>query len=330
VFKWQDDLSLEHSNLYLDSRTPRELCFVSHAHADHLSLHATAIATAPTLALAALRCGVKGARALAFGESFALDEETSISLVSAGHVLGSAMLFAQRNSQSFLYTGDFKLRASLTVEKAKPVPADVLLMECTYGLPMFRFPSWQTVADELCSLVRAGMAAGIQPIVMGYSLGKAQEITRILTDAGFNVTAHGAVYKMSRAYDAFGTQLGSYRRYVPGDFHGPHALSIEERGVLVAPPQVARSAFVERFGKSVTIMMTGWSVLKNARFRYGVDHCLPLSDHADYDELLSLIEQVSPKKIFTHHGYPEFADDLQRRGLDARPARPDKQLSLFD
>jgi hypothetical protein len=32
--------------------------------------------------------------------------------------------------------------------------------------------------------------------------------------------------------------LGQYRRYSAADFHGPRALPLEERGVLVAPPNV--------------------------------------------------------------------------------------------
>jgi Cft2 family RNA processing exonuclease len=55
-----------------------------------------------------------------------------------------------------------------------------------------------------------------------------------------------------------------------------------------------------------------------------------LSDHADFDELLELVERVHPKKIYTHHGYKEFADILRARGHDASLAEPDKQLMLFD
>jgi Cft2 family RNA processing exonuclease len=71
-------------------------------------------------------------------------------------------------------------------------------------------------------------------------------------------------------------------------------------------------------------------MLKNAIYRYGVEHALPLSDHADFDELLELIERVQPKKIYSHHGYREFADFLRGKGFDAELARPDKQLMLFD
>jgi Cft2 family RNA processing exonuclease len=104
---------------------------------------------------------------------------------------------------------------------------------------------------------------------------------------------------------------------------------LHERGVLVAPPNVARSAFVTKFDNPLRIVCTGWSLLPGAIYRHGVDIALPLSDHADFDELMELIDRVQPKKIFTHHGYPQFAELLRARGLDATLARPDPQLFLF-
>ncbi|MEM6561807.1 MAG: MBL fold metallo-hydrolase RNA specificity domain-containing protein, partial [Planctomycetota bacterium] len=62
---------------------------------------------------------------------------------------------------------------------------------------------------------------------------------------------------------------------------------------------------------------------------YGVDLALPLSDHADYDELLTTIDIVQPKKVYTHHGFKEFADDLRARGIDAKLAKPPAQMELF-
>jgi Cft2 family RNA processing exonuclease len=329
MLEWAEDLRVARTGLYLDSRRPRRSCVVSHAHSDHLALHEHAVATAATSALAAHRIGLRGATQLLYGQSFQFDADTAVRLHPAGHVLGSAMVHVTRPEGSLLYTGDFKLRDSLTVERPEPVPADYLVMETTYGLPVFRFPPRERVLTELAERVGAAIKAGRQPIVMGYSLGKAQEIVRILTDAGFAVTCHGAVHSMNRIYETFGVRLGPCRRYAFDDFHGPAALAPEERGVLVAPPSCARGGFVTRFDNPLRIVMTGWGLLKNAQYRYGVDHVLPLSDHADFDELLELIDRVRPRKIFTHHGYAEFVDTLRARGLDAELARPDPQMQLF-
>ncbi len=260
---------------------------------------------------------------------FSLDDRTQGMLLPAGHILGSAMLHVRRGEQSLLYTGDFRLRTCEIVPSAQVRQADVLVMESTYGLPFFRFPPREQVIAELLEIVERALSAGRQPIVMGYSLGKSQEIVKILTDAGHHVTVHGAVFHNNQIYEELGVRLGNYRRYAAEDFHGATALDLRERGVLVAPPQVARSAFVTRFENPCRIILTGWALMKNSIYRFGVDHALPLSDHADFDELMELIERVQPRKIFTHHGYREFADTLRRKGLDATCAENDSQLTLF-
>jgi Cft2 family RNA processing exonuclease len=317
--------------LFLDSRRPRSLCFVSHAHSDHLGAHEHALSTRATAALAERRLPIRCATPLEYSTPRSLDDRTSLCVLPAGHILGSAMLHLQRDNQHLLYTGDFKLRDSATVPAAQPRQADVLVMETTYGVPLFRFPSRTRVIGQLLELVESAFRAGRQPIVLGYSLGKAQEVVRILTGAGHRVSAHGAVFHNNQTYEQLGVSLGDYRRYDRDDFHGPRALDLRERGVLVAPPQMSRSTFVTRFDNPCRIVLTGWAMLKNAVYRYGVDHALPLSDHADFDELCELVERVRPRKVYTHHGYArEFADVLRAKGLDASCARPEPQLWLFE
>jgi Cft2 family RNA processing exonuclease len=316
--------------LWLDSRKNRPLCFVSHAHTDHLGRHDLAVATPATARLAEQRISSTRTIELAVGVEHALAENLHVRLLHAGHVLGSAMIHVTHHAGTLLYTGDFKLGTSLTAPRAAPEPAQVLVMESTFGIPVFRFPPRNAVQTQLIELVAQAINHGVQPIVMGYSLGKAQEIVRIMTDAGIPVTEHGAVAAFSTTYEVMGVKLGSRRKYAAADFHGSTALDLRERGVIVAPPQVARSAFVEKFDRKLTIMLSGWGMLKNAHFRYGVDHVLPISDHADFDELIETVERVKPTKVYTCHGYREFADTLRSRGWDARPAIPDRQLRLFE
>jgi putative mRNA 3-end processing factor len=329
MLEWADDLKVAGTQLYLDSRCTRGICFVSHAHSDHICTHDSVIATPATARLAAHRIGMTCADPLEYGVDRDVGANTRVRLLPAGHVLGSAMIHVTRREETLLYTGDFKLRASRTVETAQTEQADYLVMESTYGQPMFRFPPADEVAAQLLDLVERAFREGRQPIVLGYSLGKSQEIARILTDAKFNVTMHGAVHAISMIYEELRVPIGRFRRYVFDDFHGPAPLDLRERGVLIAPPYVARTPFVTRFDNPCRIIMTGWALLSGAIYRYGVDHALPLSDHADFAELLELIERVRPRKVFTHHGYKEFVEELRKRHIDAELARPDEQMMLF-
>ena len=77
-------------------------------------------------------------------------------------------------------------------------------------------------------------------------------------------------------------------------------------------------------------MVTGWGMDDSARYRYGVDEIIPLSDHADYPDLLNFVEQVSPKVIYTMHGYDkDFAADLRRLGHEAWTLSGSDQLELL-
>lgn len=57
---------------------------------------------------------------------------------------------------------------------------------------------------------------------------------------------------------------------------------------------------------------------------------LPLSDHADYAELLAFVDAVHPKTVYTVHGLTaELAAPPRRRGRDAWSLSGDDQLELL-
>ena len=76
-------------------------------------------------------------------------------------------------------------------------------------------------------------------------------------------------------------------------------------------------------------MLSGWAMMSGAKYRFQVDEALPLSDHADYDELLQCVEQTNPSRVFTVHGYTtDFARDLRRLGREAWSLVKDEQMEL--
>ena len=330
MITWDGDLRVTGTDLFLDARTPRPWCYISHAHTDHLAHHGVALLTKETAHLAAARANIKSSHCVDYRKPVALSSAIGVTLYPAGHVLGSAMLHAEVDGSTLLYTGDFKLRKSPTCAPAEFPAAKHLVMECTYGLPRFRFPDPASVEDQLVEKCRQALAEGRQPIAFAYALGKAQHIQRVLTERGLAVTLHGAVANVSDRYEALGVPLGPYRRYRAEDFFGPAALPPAERGVLIAPPGNTRGPFTTRIEPRWTVMLSGWGIDPNARYRYGVDEVLPLSDHADHGELWEAIDRVNPQVVWLQHGFVrEFLDELRSRGLDARPARPAEQLELF-
>src|SRR2546430_8890971 len=86
---------------------------------------------------------------------------------------------------------------------------------------------------------------------------------------------------------------------------------------------------VEKIPRKRVAMITGWAVEPNAVYRYQVDAAFPLSDHADYNDLIRYVDLVKPKRVLTLHGFAaEFARDLRERGIEAWALSEENQMEL--
>jgi Cft2 family RNA processing exonuclease len=304
-----------------------ERAFVSHAHSDHTGAHREVILSEPTSRLMRARLGGRRVEhVLAFDETRRFDgpgEPFQITLLPAGHILGSAMAFVEWAGGSLLYTGDFKLRPGLTAEPCDPRPArgcDMLIMETTYGRPHYCLPPCAEVMDDLIRFCRQAMAEGVTPVVLGYSLGKSQEILRALRDAGLPILLHDAVEKLTRIYEHFGQTFPPYGSLAAGGAAGK---------VIVCPPNVVKSLASSIAGGMRIAVVTGWAMDRSCRFRYGADAAFPFSDHADFPGLVEMVRQVAPRRVYTLHGFAaDFAQSLRELGFDAQAISEDEQLWL--
>jgi DNA ligase-1 len=249
-----------------------------------------------------------------YGDSF------NLTLLPAGHIFGSAMALIQTGSEQLLYTGDFKLKRGLSAEPCEPRPADILIMETTYGRSQYVFPPTEEVLKGIIRFSREALDNDETALLLGYSLGKSQELLCGLGDAGLPLMLHGAVHKLTQVYEQFGQCFPKYERYEAGAARGK---------VLLCPPNVVNSAMHRNLGKTRTAILTGWAVDPNCRFRYQCDAAFPLSDHADFPDLLELVKRVEPKKVLTLHGFAaDFAQTLRELGYDAQALSENEQLAL--
>jgi DNA ligase-1 len=263
--------------------------------------------------------GYRTEHVLPFGEKRGV-HGLDLMLLPAGHIFGSAQCFLFADDETLLYTGDFKLRPGKSAERAQWRHADTLIMETTFGLPRYRFPPTEQVIDQIVAFCRETIEAAQVPVLLGYSLGKAQEILCSLDGAGLTPMLHGSVYRMTRIYEHFGQSFCNYVRYNANEVAGK---------VLICPPSTNRSQMLEKIPHRRVAMISGWAVDPNAVYRYGVDAAFPLSDHADYDDLIRYVELVQPRRVFTLHGFAaEFASDLRMRGVEAWALSEENQMEL--
>ena len=311
---------LPEQDLWLDPWDAKPFAFISHAHSDHIAPHEEIILSERTSRLLQHRMpGHRTEHVLPFGEKGTVDG-LDLMLLPAGHIFGSAQCFLFAGDETLLYTGDFKLRPGKSAERAQWRHADTLIMETTFGLPRYRFPPTEQVIDQIVAFCRETIEAAQVPVLLGYSLGKAQEILCSLDGAGLTPMLHGSVYRMTRIYEQFGQSFCNYVRYNANEVAGK---------VLICPPSTNRSQMLEKIPHRRVAMISGWAVDPNAIYRYGVDAAFPLSDHADYDDLIRYVGLVRPRRVFTLHGFAaEFASDLRMRGTEAWALTEENQMEL--
>src|ERR1700726_2369083 len=318
--RYDRGLYLPAQDLWLDPWDAKPFAFVSHAHSDHIAPHDEIIVSERTARLMQARLpGTRIEHVLPFGERRTV-HNLNVMLLPAGHIFGSAQFFLSTAKETLLYTGDFKLRPGKSAEPAQWRQADVLIMETTFGRPRYRFPPTEQVVDQIVAFCRETIEEGAVPVLLGYSLGKAQEILSSLEGAGITPMLHGSVYQMTRVYEQFGQSFCKYVRYNANQVAGK---------VLICPPSASRSQMLEKIQRKRVAMISGWAVDPNAIYRYQVDAAFPLSDHADYDDLLRYVDLVQPKRVLTLHGFAaEFARDLRDRGVEAWALSDENQLEF--
>ena len=320
--QYKSGIFLPELNLYLDSRIPSEIGFISHAHADHFGRHKKIFCSTQTaqLLITRFKCDPKRITSLDFHEPFEIGPFL-LKLLPAGHIFGSAMLhvISKTNGASLLYTGDFKLRESYTAETNALIPADTLIMETTFGKPNWIFPELTEIEEQIKCFALEAFVVGHVPIFLCYSLGKSQELQAILGKAGIPYASHRIVYEMTMACRRAGCKVASGLK-----FDG----LVPDNHALILPPNSAKK-MLPLIPNCKTAILSGWGLDARAIHRFGTNVSIPLSDHADFNELKEAVNQVRPKRIITVHGFTrEFASELRRLKYEAWSLQGHDQLEL--
>jgi putative mRNA 3-end processing factor len=311
-------------DFYIDPVRPVARAVITHGHSDHARAgHGTVLATPETLAIMVERYGADHAeqtQAAPYGEMVSRDG-VEVTLVPAGHVLGSAQAVVRWGGMTAVASGDYKRRRDPTCAPFEVVPnPDIFITEATFGLPVFRHPdSAEEVGKLLRSLVQFPERAHM---VGAYALGKAQRVIRLLREAGYSRTVyvHGALNRLNALYEAHGVDLGPLAP-------ATQPLKTAEKKtfageIIIGPPSALQDRWGRRFPDPVLSFASGWmSVRARARQR-GVELPLVISDHADWDELTRTIEEVNPGELWITHGREEGLERwAQLHGRKARALR---------
>ncbi len=310
-------------DFYIDPVRPVDRAVITHGHADHArSGHGTVVATPETLDIMRVRYGEDFAGAqepIPYGGTVARDG-VEVTLVPAGHVLGSAQAVVRWRGMTIVVSGDYKRRADPTCAPFEPIPCDVFVTEATFGLPVFRHPP---IEHEIDKLVRSLAQFPERAHLVGaYALGKAQRVITGMRRAGWDRTifVHGALLKLNALYERWGVDLGDL---APATEEGRRVKGGELAGeVAVAPPAAVQDRWARRFADPVPAFASGWMTVRARARQRGVELPLVISDHADWDELCATVEELRPGEVWVTHGREEaLVRWCELNGIAARALR---------
>jgi putative mRNA 3-end processing factor len=304
------------ADLYIDPWLPVDRALVTHAHGDHAragSHHY--LASREGARVLRTRLGEHASiELLDYGETREVNG-VRISLVPAGHILGSAQIRLEHRGEVWVVSGDYKTEPDPTCTPFEPVRCHTFITESTFGLPIYRWcPQDETFAD-VRAWWRDNAEQGRASIVYAYALGKAQRLLAGMLGAETGpIFTHGAVERLTLDYRASGVSLPDTSPVSAQPKRTSYAGAL-----IVAPPSAAGSTWLRRFGDASTAFASGWMQVRGARRRRAIDRGFVLSDHVDWPALLGAIEATGAETVWVTHGYREqVVRFLTERGLNAR------------
>lgn len=305
----------EPGGFYIDPSRPSQRAVITHGHADHARPGNKAVlATPETIAIMQARYGAEAGvmlESVPYGQTTRIGD-VDVRLVPAGHVLGSAQVVLEYSGSRVVISGDYKRRRDPTCAAFEPVACDVFVTEATFGLPVFRHPDDR---DQVALLLRSLAAFPDRCHLIGvYGLGKCQRLIALLREAGYDDTIflHGALQALCALYRRLGVDLGALAgidEVGEGRFEGK---------LVLCPPSATQDRWSRRFADPVRAFASGWMNVRQRAKQRAVELPLIISDHADWDELCSTIEDVRAPRIWVTHGREEaLVHHCRTRGLDA-------------
>ncbi|MFD1094728.1 ligase-associated DNA damage response exonuclease [Salegentibacter chungangensis] len=303
----------EAADVYLDPWKPVNKAIISHGHADHSRWgHKKYITHHSNVPIIKHRLGEIKVSGMEWGETFHING-VKFSLHPAGHIIGSSQIRVEHRGEVWVFTGDYKTEDDGVAVPYEPVKCHTFITECTFGLPAFKWQPQAEVFKEINGWWEQNRKDGRTSVLFGYSLGKAQRLLKHLDTSIGKVYTHGAIENMTEVLRNQADFPQTTR--ITGDVSKKEI----KGNMVIAPPSAHGSVWIKKMVPYVTASASGWMTFRGARRRRAIDRGFVLSDHCDWQGLLSSIKATEAEKVICTHGYTDiFSRYLAEQGYDAR------------
>lgn len=300
---------------YIDPWELVDYAVITHAHSDHARPGSRVyLATHATAALLRVRFGSDSViQCVDYGETVHRNG-VMISLHPAGHVLGSAQARIESGGEVWVVSGDYKLQSDPTCAPFEPLRCHHFVTEATFGLPVYRWRSPDSVIADVHKWWADNAARGVTSVLYAHPIGKAQRLLAMFDMSRGPVLVHGGAMRFLGAYRNAGVAL-------------PHVISANadqsrcHRGhaLVIAPPKAASEGWLGRFGEVSEAAASGWMLTESVGESCDDAPGFALSDHADWNGLLDAVYATGASNVWVMHGTDRaLLEQLASKGIDAR------------
>ncbi|MEL7164099.1 MAG: ligase-associated DNA damage response exonuclease [Pseudomonadota bacterium] len=301
-------------DFYIDPWRPVARALITHGHADHARYGmGSYLATEQAAPVMQHRLGDISLETCRYGKVLEIGGAT-VSFHPAGHVPGSAQIRVEVKGEVWVASGDYKVADDGLSTPFEPVRCHHFITESTFGLPVFHWRDQQDIAAEINGWWRTCRDAGKVPFLGCYALGKAQRLLTLLDPDIGPILCHTAIENTNDVLRGQGLHLPETVRA-----DGTLDPKAYPGAIVLCPPSAIGSAWARKFGPQETGFASGWMALRGIRRRRAGDRGFVISDHADWDGLLTAIRATEAENIYVTHGYTDiFSRYLKELGLNAQ------------
>lgn len=282
---------------YLDPWLPVDYAIISHGHADHARYgmkHYLCQTDSKPILKHRLGADIQ-VESLDYDEP-KLINGVKVSFHPAGHVIGSAQIRLEYKGFVVVFTGDYKVKHDHLTIPFEPIKCHEFITESTFGLPIYNWLSETQLQQQMHDWVKHNQSHNRTSVFLGYSLGKAQRLMKLMEGVD-QMYVHSAIHNLNKAIESSGIQLPS-AELLSYDFKKEDV----QNKIAILPPGLLGSKLIKKIPNAATAICSGWMQIRGNRRWQAVDAGFAVSDHADWNGLLSAVKASEAEKVYVTHG----------------------------
>lgn len=299
---------------YLDPWYPVDYAIISHGHADHSrwgNKHYLCHQDSKNILLHRLGKDIS-IETLNFNQIKTING-VKVSFYPAGHIIGSVQIKLEYKGKVVVFSGDYKTNPDFITTPFEPVKCHEFITESTFGLPIYSWKEEAELQNQLQQWILNNQKQNKTNVFFGYSLGKAQRIMS-LVDGIDQVYVHSAINNINQAISKSGIVLPK-SKLITSDFNKKDI----QNKIVILPPALLGSKLLKKIPNAATAICSGWMQIRGNRRWKGVDAGFAVSDHADWNGLLSAVKATEAEKVYVTHGSQAvFSKYLNEIGIESQ------------